>query len=300
MKPLRILFGALALITLAPVLVFSDVVPDPPVRLLRALLDAGTANRIVVNNGSGVMADAAAITASRVLISDSNGIPTANAALTASRALQSDPNGLPIASATISDTELGMLDGASSNIQAQLTALGAGGFVKLATYSPSGATSVDITSLSSTYDAYLIVYHLAQASGTLTEIPIQTDYDGGASWDTSNYSYQVIRSTNAGTITGTGSNSAPFVGISGGGNDLRMTNLGDAVAGEIFIANRGSAFRRARWTWSARFFGSTSNNGVSLFGAGDRLDNGIVNAIRLASGGVSTFTGVVRLYGLAN
>lgn len=42
----------------------------------RAKLASGTANRVAVNDGSGVLSDAAAITAARALISDANGIPT--------------------------------------------------------------------------------------------------------------------------------------------------------------------------------------------------------------------------------
>jgi hypothetical protein len=44
----------------------------------RTKLANGTANRIIVNNGTGVMTDAAAITASRALVSDASGIPTAS------------------------------------------------------------------------------------------------------------------------------------------------------------------------------------------------------------------------------
>lgn len=66
--------------------------------IARSKFANGTANRVVVNDGSGVMADAAAITASRVLISDANGIP---------------------AHSTVTTTTLGYLD-ATSSIQTQL------------------------------------------------------------------------------------------------------------------------------------------------------------------------------------
>ena len=66
--------------------------------IVRSKLASGTANRLVVNNGTGVMSDAAAITAARVLISDANGIPTHS---------------------TVTDTTLGYLD-ATSSIQTQL------------------------------------------------------------------------------------------------------------------------------------------------------------------------------------
>jgi hypothetical protein len=44
--------------------------------IARSKLASGTANRVVVNDATGVQTDAAAITAARVLISDANGIPT--------------------------------------------------------------------------------------------------------------------------------------------------------------------------------------------------------------------------------
>lgn len=67
--------------------------------IARSKLASGTANRVLVNNGSGVMTDAAAITASRALISDANGIPTHS---------------------TVTDTELGYVSGVTSAIQTQL------------------------------------------------------------------------------------------------------------------------------------------------------------------------------------
>lgn len=67
--------------------------------IARTKLASGTANRVVVNDASGVMSDAAAITAARALISDANGIPTHSA---------------------VTDTELGYVSGVTSSIQTQL------------------------------------------------------------------------------------------------------------------------------------------------------------------------------------
>lgn len=66
----------------------------------RSKLASGTANRIVVNDGAGVMVDAAAITAARALISDANGIPTQSA---------------------VTSAELAFVGGVTSNIQTQFT-----------------------------------------------------------------------------------------------------------------------------------------------------------------------------------
>lgn len=64
----------------------------------RSKLASGSANRLVVNDGVGVVSDAAQITANRALISDANGIPTQS---------------------TVTSTTLGFLD-ATSSVQTQL------------------------------------------------------------------------------------------------------------------------------------------------------------------------------------
>ena len=68
--------------------------------IARSKLASGTANRVVVNDATGVQTDAAAITAARVLISDANGIPTHS---------------------SVTSTTLGYVD-ATSSIQNQLDA----------------------------------------------------------------------------------------------------------------------------------------------------------------------------------
>jgi hypothetical protein len=79
--------------------------------IARTKLANGTAYRIVANDASGVMGDAAAITASRALISDANGIPTHS---------------------TVTATELGYVSGVTSAIQTQIDGLTTGGAGKVA------------------------------------------------------------------------------------------------------------------------------------------------------------------------
>ncbi len=67
--------------------------------IARSKLAAGTANRLIVNDGTGEVSEAAAITASRALTSDANGIPVAS---------------------SVTDTELGYLSGVASALQTQL------------------------------------------------------------------------------------------------------------------------------------------------------------------------------------
>jgi hypothetical protein len=83
----------------AATLVDADV--SASAAIARTKIANGTANRLVVNNATGVMTDAAAITAARALISDANGIPTHS---------------------TVTSTELGFVSGVTSAIQTQLNA----------------------------------------------------------------------------------------------------------------------------------------------------------------------------------
>lgn len=67
--------------------------------IARTKFASGTANRVVVNNASGVMVDHSAITANRAIVSDTTGLPTASAT---------------------TDTEIGYLSGVTSAVQTQL------------------------------------------------------------------------------------------------------------------------------------------------------------------------------------
>ena len=78
----------------------SDTEISASAAIARSKLASGSANRVVVNDGSGVQSDAAAITAARALISDANGIPTHSA---------------------VTSTELGYVSGVTSSIQSQFS-----------------------------------------------------------------------------------------------------------------------------------------------------------------------------------
>jgi len=104
--------------------------------IARTKLASGSANHVVINNGSGVMSseaqlglarggtnsDLSSANGDRILVSNSGGTALVeHSAITASRALASDANGLPVASATTA-SELGYVSGVTSSIQTQLNA----------------------------------------------------------------------------------------------------------------------------------------------------------------------------------
>lgn len=67
--------------------------------IARTKIANGTANRVVINNGTGVMSDNAAITANRAIISDANGLPV---------------------HATTTATQIGYLSTTTSDVQTQI------------------------------------------------------------------------------------------------------------------------------------------------------------------------------------
>lgn len=340
MKLLRTWRGrlaALALLLVAPAIVFSDVVPEPPVRLLRALLDAGNANRIVVNNGSGVMTDAAAITANRLLRSNASGIPIAHDAITASRVLLSDPNGMPIAhggltanrlvvsgatglldvnaaltpnralmvdgsgfptvSNVVDNTELSYLDGVSSSIQNQINGLSSA-LTLLATYTPSAVASVDITSqISATYDNYLLVAALKPAADN-NDLLLRVDTDNGASWESTLYSGSgVVMHASSSTVGAIAS------GTNAGGAHI-ATGLGNG-AGQAVVAF--ISIYRGNGTIPPSIFSQSigdmsTNDSSTRYGSIASKWNGLVaiNAVQLIFNTGNITSGTAKFYGIKN
>lgn len=101
--------------------------------IARSKLASGSANHVIINDGSGVLSSEAVLAVSRggtnsgtalnnnrVMVSSGGAIVEA-AAITANRALVSDASGIPVAS-SVTDTELGYVSGVTSAIQTQLDA----------------------------------------------------------------------------------------------------------------------------------------------------------------------------------
>ena len=113
----------------AGTLVDADI--NASAAISRSKIAAGTADHVIINDGSGNLSSEAVLSVSRggtgsgtalnnnrVMIS-SGGAIIEHAAITASRALVSNVNGLPEAS-SVTTTELGYVSGVTSSIQTQL------------------------------------------------------------------------------------------------------------------------------------------------------------------------------------
>jgi len=115
----------------AGTLVNADI--NASAAIARSKLASGSANHVIINDGSGVLSSEAQLAISRGgtnsgaalnnnrFIISSGGAIVEHAAVTGNRALASNASGLPVASAT-TDTELGYLSGVTSAVQTQLDA----------------------------------------------------------------------------------------------------------------------------------------------------------------------------------
>jgi len=174
--------------------------------IARDKLASGSANRVVINDATGVMIDAAAITAARALISDANGIPIAS---------------------SVTDTELGYLSGVSSSLQTQINQRWQPNSITVVkpldgvieTYSTLQAAFTSIPSATNTTDARQ-VYTVYVPSGT---------YDEDVTIEINNKRIIVVcvGSVAVGTLTGTswGSGGTP--------RTITVNNNGTATIGGI-------------------------------------------------------------------
>lgn len=282
--------------------------------IARSKFAVGTANRLVYNaDTTGAMSDLAAITAGRPLQSDSNGLPVAGAALTQHRVVVGDANGLPApaaaitaARALISDangepthsvttaTELGYVNGVTSAIQTQIDAAGKLKF--LAAYSPSGAASVDITSvISATYEWYFVVLSLAPATDAVN-LFVRTDTSNGASFDTgaSDYAWAYFQTDPVNGFTGTSDNADSEITVGGPGFG---NATGEGIRGVMEVYT-GSAALFPSMTLTAAYLTAAGSLGTTV-GSGGRLSAATINAVQLLMS-AGNLTGTVRVYGLAN
>lgn len=156
--------------------------------LTRSKFASGTAFRVVTNDTSGVMTDAAAITAARVLISDANGIPTHS---------------------SVTSTTLAFLD-ASSSVQTQINtkAPSASPTFTGTVTTPVTASRVVVTGASSELAASSVT------SATLALLaPSEFDAGNSSTADTIDWSQGTAqKSTLTGNVTYTLSN--PVTGTS--------------------------------------------------------------------------------------
>lgn len=184
---------------------------------------------------------------------------------------------------------------------------GAGSALKLlATYSPSSAASVDITSvISSTYDWYRVVFWLRPATDA-TSLYLRTDSSNGASFDSAanDYAFASVESL---VVDGGGTalyyydpgNSAITLNQSASGGVGVGNASTEGIGGEITFLFKGSASLYPIFTFQiASIDPSTRIRFYS--GSGYRNSTSAVNALQLLFSSGNIESGTVRVYGLRN
>lgn len=202
------------------------------------------------------------------------------AALTASRAAVLDSSGF-LAAATTTSAEIGFINGLTSAVQTQLNARS----VLLASYNPSAAASVDITSvIGANYDVYDIFVQLFPATDDV-ELWVRTDDANGVSFDAGANDYRHGSSgftDNAGatgfTSTGAGTSAIKI------GEDTAGQSVGNAAAegcaGQIRLCRVGSATLHPLFSFDVMAVNANGNT-VRFVGGGSRSNGAAINAVQL-------------------
>lgn len=159
------------------------------------------------------------------------------------------------------------------------------------TASPSGASDVTFTGLSSAY-AYYVIHIVDLDPSADCNLLLQTSTDGGSTYDSSagNYAYAVLVSA-AGAVSTANSTSATSIALvtSGGG-----TGTNESIAGTVTLHNPSVAdYAMITWDLVSHTTAGALKSGI---GAGARLTAADVDAIKIYPS-TGTITGEIRVYG---
>lgn len=185
-----------------------------------------------------------------------------------------------------------------------ITDAGGGGagsdFVTLASYAPSGATSVDISStyLTSTYSTYLIILQELGINTDDTEINVRTDNNSGGSVDSaaSDYSYVMHTLNTTGPENVIAANAAQIALCNTGGTNGIGNGAGEGMLrGQIWLT-RGSGLAYPSVQWSVVYVDSSTRQ-IHCLGSGFRKTGGPCDFLRIFPT-AGTMTGFIYLYGM--
>lgn len=257
----------------------NGVIEDPTSTSEDARLDvyvdkAGTLTNVAQFNGAGV--NLPIQTAGRAAIINANKDVASHSATTTA--------------------ELGFVNGVTSAIQTQLNNRP----VLLATYSPSTAASVDITSVfSGTYTCYFITFELSPATDDV-EVYLRTDTSNGASFDSGASDYRYAMSYNAdggasGTRVSTGNTQIQIGNASAAGSVGNAA--GEGVAGFLQVFT-GSASRFPVINGHGGWFNASAGNLYRWELSAARNSAATINALQIFFETGNIASGTVKVYGM--
>jgi hypothetical protein len=165
-----------------------------------------------------------------------------------------------------------------------------GALVLLQSVTASNSATVELTSISSTYDNYLIVASNISHTGTSNH---QMRVRMSGSWVSANYNYHLANpSFNSPAYSAVNSGDATQVVVATGGfGDNGTLNY------EMFLFNLNSTTRKKSFAWQ----GANNDDSRSYVGgAGNYFSLNAITGVQFFAASGNIVTGTFRLYGIAN
>lgn len=250
----------------------------------RATAATGAAEEIAIGTALSISGGTLAVTTVPV----ANGGTGANT-LTANNVLLGNGTSAPLTVAPSTSGNILTSNGTTWVSQAP-TPPGTATYELITTVNASGASTVDFTSLSSTYSQYVVVVtNMAVSRATGAYVDIRVSQNNGSTYDASGYAYSGQTTTSGGVITGAGSASAASVNLpliysdSPAYSFLTFTITNAGVSGYLTVQG----------------FGASSTDSCQFLGIRNTVAT--VNAIRIFSTSTSpsaTLSGTFKLYGI--
>lgn len=164
----------------------------------------------------------------------------------------------------------------------------------IGTASPSGATTVDFTGLSSTYSVIKFVLRGIIPGTNNRALLLRVSTDNGSTFKTSDYNWSVFRSTASPTAENDPADSE--IAISGDAQGLG-TGADEELSVEITMFNHASSSNPTQFSWMGAFYNNAATLNT-LLGAAFYAADTAVDAVRFLMASSATFSGEIRVYGL--
>lgn len=250
----------------------------------RATAATGAAEEIAIGTALSISGGTLAVTTVPV----ANGGTGANT-LAANNVLLGNGTSAPLTVAPSTSGNILTSNGTTWVSQAP-TPPGTATYELITTVNASGASTVDFTSLSSTYSQYIVVVtNMSVSRATGAYVDIRVSQNNGSTYDASGYAYSGQTTTSGGVITGAGSASAASINLpliysdSPAYSFLTFTVTNAGVSGYLTVQG----------------FGASSTDSCQFLGIRNTVAT--VNAIRIFSTSTSpsaTLSGTFKLYGI--
>jgi hypothetical protein len=280
------------------------------------ILDGVTSTAAELNILDGVTSTAAelnildGVTASAAELNHVDGVTSAiQTQLDSKQASDADLTTLATNGIGTSANQIVQLDG-SAKLPAvdgsSLTGLASGALELISTITPSAASTITITGLSSSYSKYIVEIETLYSSGNTIKLYISTSTDNGSSWDTTTANggsslYTGVGLSLASTYATTSRTALTSnIMIDGHPSNSGSSTTTPTLSGQLEFSQHNDANKHFRVTTNLVYGRDNTNDEVATErSAVVRNALGAVNAVRFIQWSASsTFSGKLRVYGM--